>query len=259
MTIPDFMEKQGITVVVEGVEDSKALLEKIAEDGAAYDLVIGIANTLAMSSDYESLFETLAFELFENLNREVLVDRKNKLVPYAYGYYSLLYNSALIGEPPESFGELQDPRFYNQLALVAPDTDEIGRGLLYWTVALFGEEGYQHLWRALRKNVLRTYPTWKESFTALENGTCALAFGFSTTPNWYLENQQNQVPIKASMLKEGSYIYIESAAIPVSSQNKRVAVSFLEHFLNPETQQQVIFKLGLMPANTKTFLPMHFT
>ena len=61
------------------------------------------------------------------------------------------------------------------------------------------------------------------------------------------------------MLKEGSYIYSEAAAIPLASANKIEAVVFLEHLLDPTSQQQVIYKLGLMPANTKTFLPMHFT
>lgn len=275
--VSDFIKQSTYKVSISTAANTEELIRIIEAKKLSFDVVLGLDNASAMvlqgsdlftvidttpATESENEIESLGAKLFEDLNQETVnkdIDRKQRLIPYAYGYLGLLYNEALIPEPPESFGELQDPKYFNQMAICEPKASGIGKSILYWTVSLFGEEGYQHLWKSLRKNILRTYPSWEESFAALKDGNCAMIFGFSCTPNWYLESATEALPIKISMLKEGSFMYVENAAIPLNSENPEAAIKFIQFLLSPDVQQYVIYKLGLFPANTKTFLPMHFS
>lgn len=256
--LPEFQKKTHINVKLISKENSQELIEAIKQDPAKYDMVIGLDNAFAISEDIMGYFEEDLVSKFENIQSEALWDRSKKLLPYSYGYLALVYNSMQIPEAPESFGELQDPKYYNQLALCKPQSSSIGRASLLWSVALFGEQGYEQLWKSLRKNIIRTYDTWEETVKALENGSCSMIIGYSSTPVWYQENNRNNVPLKFSLLKEGSFLHVHNAAIMNSSRNKKQAEMLLQELLNPDMQQLLIFKTGLFPANSKTFIPMHF-
>ncbi len=255
--LPEFEKNSGIRVSVTTAGNSAELVQMLTAKDADFDLVLGLDNATAAIEDMSDLFQTSPS--FDGMNKEVLFDRRQKLVPYAYGYLCLVYNPVQIPEPPESFGELQDPKFYNQLAICDPHEYGIGAAILQWSIALFGEQGYEHLWRSLRKNIIRVYPNWEETLSALNQGSCNMIIGFSSTPNWYQELDRNALPLQASILREGSFLYIETAAILAASEHKKSAELFIGELLSPETQQLTIYKLGLFPANTKTYLPMHFT
>ncbi len=257
--IDGFITDNNVQISIHTETDTNTLIRKLQNSKNSFDLVIGIDNSFALSEDISDMFEANSYSEYEGLSRETLFDRKQKLIPYAYGYLSLIYNQALIPEPPESFGELQDAKYYNQLAAVDPTNSGIGRAILYWTVALFGEEGYQPLWRSLRKNIVKVHPDWNDALKSVTEGNIGMAFGFSSSPNWYLEYASEPISLKASIMREGSYLYVESIGLLSSSPNKANARKFISYMLGPEAQQLVIYKMGLFPSNTKTFLPMHFT
>ncbi len=255
--VPDFEKNSGLKVYFSTAQNSVELLDMLQADSDRYDLVVGLDNASISTRDITHLLAKSAS--FEDLKSDILIDRSMRLTPYAYGYLCLIYNPALIPDPPESFGELQDPKYYNQLAISHPGKGGLSAAILHWTIALFGEQGYEYLWRSLRKNIVRVYDDWGETFSALIEGTCNMIVGFSSTPSWYQELEPNAVPLKTSMLREGSYLYVEYAAVMEQSSRKAGAERFIQALLDPMTQQIQIYKLGLFPANTKTFIPLHFT
>jgi ABC transporter substrate-binding protein (ThiB subfamily) len=254
--VPDFEKKSGIKVSFTTAQNSTELLETLQAESVKYDLVVGLDNASVAAQDINHLFAKSAS--YEDLKTDILIDRSMKLTPYAYGYLCLIYNPAQIQDPPESFGELQDPKFYNQLAIADPGEGGLSAAVLHWTIALFGEQGYEYLWRSLRKNIVRVYDHWDETLSALVDGSCSMIIGLSSTPSWYQEREPNAAPLRTSMLREGSYLYVEYAAVMEQSESKASAERFIQALLDPVTQQIQIYKLGLFPANTKTFIPMHF-
>ncbi|MCK9610440.1 MAG: thiamine ABC transporter substrate-binding protein [Candidatus Cloacimonas sp.] len=259
--VPDFQKKHNCqleVILFRNTADLSKAVKSRANYGK-YDLAIGIDNSFVMS-------ETLAVnfvppESFDTdlLIKETVFDPSLRLIPYAYSNLSLVYNTSLVKNPPQSFGELQDAKYLSQIAICDPQTSGLGRTMLFWSVALFGTEGYEHLWKSLRKNIYKTYPNYNETLKTLNRGECSFIIGYNTTPAFLQELDPLNNKFEVSMLKEGSYQYIEAIGIHRGTKKSSLCNKFVNHFLSSEAQKMVIYKLGMFPANRKTLLPMHFS
>jgi len=259
--VPDFQKKHNCqleVILFRNTADLSKAVKNRANYGK-YDLAIGIDNSFVMS-------ETLAVnfvppESFDTdlLIKETVFDPSLRLIPYAYSNLSLVYNTSLVKNPPQSFGELQDAKYLSQIAICDPQTSGLGRTMLFWSVALFGTEGYEHLWKSLRKNIYKTYPNYNETLKTLNRGECSFIIGYNTTPAFLQELDPLNNKFEVSMLKEGSYQYIEAIGIHRGTKKSSLCNKFVNHFLSSEAQKMVIYKLGMFPANRKTLLPMHFS
>ena len=259
--VPDFQKKHNCqleVILFRNTADLSKAVKSRANYGK-YDLAIGIDNSFVMS-------ETLAVnfvppESFDTdlLIKETVFDPSLRLIPYAYSNLSLVYNTSLVKNPPQSFGELQDAKYLSQIAICDPQTSGLGRAMLFWSVALFGTEGYEHLWKSLRKNIYKTYPDYNETLETLKRGECSFIIGYNTTPAFLQELDPLNHKFEVSMLKEGSYQYIEAIGIHRGTKKSSLCNKFVNHFLSSEAQKMVIYKLGMFPANRKTLLPLHFT
>ncbi len=258
--VPDFQKKHNCqleVILFRNTADLSKAVKSRANYGK-YDLAIGIDNSFVMS-------ETLAVnfvppESFDTdlLIKETVFDPSLRLIPYAYSNLSLVYNTSLVKNPPQSFGELQDAKYLSQIAICDPQTSGLGRTMLFWSVALFGTEGYEHLWKSLRKNIYKTYPDYNETLETLKRGECSFIIGYNTTPAFLQELDPLNNKFEVSMLKEGSYQYIEAIGIHRGTKKSSLCNKFVNHFLSSEAQKMVIYKLGMFAANRKTLLPMHF-
>ncbi|MEN6444417.1 MAG: thiamine ABC transporter substrate-binding protein, partial [Candidatus Cloacimonas sp.] len=188
-----------------------------------------------------------------------MFDPSLRLIPFAYSNLSLVYNVSLIKNPPQSFGELQDAKYLAQIAICDPMVSGLGRATLLWSVALFGPDGYEYMWQSLRKNIYKTYSNQSEALEALKKGECSLMIGYNTTSAFLQEMDPMNRNFEISMLKEGSFQYIESIGIHRGTQKSALCSKFVDHLLSAETQKMVIYKMGMFPANRKTLLPMHFS
>jgi thiamine transport system substrate-binding protein len=258
--IPTFEQLYNCKVTVISCAGSSELMELIKnpKNAKKYDLILGIDNCFITDvADYDAFAETTVLQKHP-INANYVFDKKNRVIPYGYGYLAMLYNETKITEPPESFGQLQDARYLNQIAVVNPRSSGIGRAVMYWTIALFGNDGYQQFWKSIKKNVFASKDSWQEAVAALNNQECSMAFGFTSTPAWVLETQPNPLPIKASLMKEGSFLYIEAAAIPKKAKQKSMAEAFLAYLLSPGIQRYVPLDLGIFPSNESAPLPVNF-
>jgi len=260
-TVTGFEQTRQCKVNITTCMGSADLMDKIRNEKEIrkYDLVLGIDNCF-FSSDYEyerfSVSEALKNQ---NVNQLFLFDKKQRLIPYGYGYLAMVFDETVVAQPPESFGELQDARFRNQLVVCDPNSSGIGRAALLWSLALFGNEGYQQFWKSIKKNIYASKETWQEVITTLQSRQCGMTFGFTSTPAWILETQTDPLPLKLSLMKEGSFLYIEAAAIPEKAAHIGLANDFLRYILQPENQKYVASRLGIFPTNELTPLPVSFS
>lgn len=222
------------------------------------DLVLGIGNTFIMSDSLSQTFDTLPEISLREIRRGIPRDPNQRFIPFAFANLSILYNSEVFPQPPRSFGELQDARYYAQLALCDASTSDLGRSSLLWFVSIFGEEGYEQLLNSLRKNVRKVYADRFEALAALRNGECALMLGFDSTPAWIAGFDPAEAHLKSIIPREGSFQYVRSAAVRKNAPNRETAVKFLEFLISAETQQFVMFKLGMLPVNGRAPLPHDF-
>lgn len=260
-TVPDFTKKNDCSLELvlfrNAAELSKAIRAK--ENYGRYDLAIGIDNSFAISDSLEGFFVPPDDFNPEQLSKECIFDQQFRLVPYAYSNLALIYNTKAIDDPPQSFGELQNAKYLAQVAICDPHESGVGRAMLFWSLGLFGTEGYEHLWKSLRKNIYKSYPDRNEALAALRKGECNMLISLNTIPAYLEELDPQDNYYDVSMPKEGSYQYIESLGIHRGSSNSALASRFIRHFLAENTQKMIVYKLGMFPANRKTLLPMHFS
>jgi thiamine transport system substrate-binding protein len=257
--VPAFEQTYGCKVDVISAVDKAELMELVRNDKEIRkaDLVMGLDNGFLTTSDFKLFVKSNALK-DHPVNEQYVFDQEQRAIPYGFGYLCILYNESMVAQPPESFGELQDARFANQLVVCNPRSSGVGRAAMLWTIALFGNDGFQQFWLSIKKNIRTGKDTYPEAVQSLETGESGMAFGFTATPAWNAETKTNPIPLKTALLKEGSYLYIETASIPLHAGNKVLAERFLSYLLTPEVQKYVAYDLGIFPANESAPLPEQF-
>ncbi|MDD2332069.1 MAG: thiamine ABC transporter substrate-binding protein [Candidatus Cloacimonetes bacterium] len=258
--ISNFEREYATKVILQTVPASVELIDSLYSNNLdkSFDLVIGLDNAFLQNLDPEEHFLPVEGMDGFSLNPDCYMEKGNRLIPYGYSHLAIAYDTHSITTPPESFGELQDSKYYNQLGLCDPAVSGFGRSVLFWSLALFGDAGYEQLWRSLRKNVLYTYPDWDSSLKGIEKGECKLIFANSATAAWTQAQQKSSLNLEVSTLKEGSFLYVEYASVPISTSNQALAQSFIRFLLSPPSQTLLSSRLGLFPANNKASLPAAF-
>ncbi len=256
----EFAKKHNCEVQLTLFPDQSSLLEALhrEENRGRADLALGIDNSFALSDSLLSVFEPASELKLEQLNHDIIRDEQRRIVPYAYSNLAIIYNEDIFPDPPQSFGELQDARFYSQLAVCDPQTTGLGRNTLFWTRAIFGEAGYEQLWQSLRKNVRKVFDSPAAALEGLKSGDCGLMLGFISTPAWIEELNQSEKRFKYSVPKEGSFQYVEYAGLCKNATNSAEAVKLVQFLIDPDVQRQMMYQLGLLPVNARTGLPVRF-
>lgn len=254
----DFSRLYNCTIEVTTFPTTGDLLLATQSDTARVDIVLGIPT--GFTQDDSLLANLVGVQSLPeaSFSRELGYVPGDKLIPYGFGNLSFIYNSRQIDRPPSTFGDLQDARYISQMAICDPKLSGLGRSTLLWTVALFGEEGYKMLWRSLRKNVGKRYDRPEDLSAALETGQYAMIVGVNGTAAWIKEQDPEKDHFVSVIPGEGSFLYVEYAAIHKSAQNSAIAKTWLNYLLSPASQRMVVYKLGLFPANSKTEMPLSF-
>lgn len=227
-------------------------------DTASVDIVLGIPSGFSQEDSLLANLVGVQSIPEASFSRELGYVPGAKLIPYGFGNLSIIYNNRQIDRPPSTFGDLQDARYISQMAMCDPKLSGLGRSTLLWTVALFGEEGYKMLWRSLRKNVGKRYDRPEDLAAALETGQYAMIIGVNGTAAWIKEQDPEKDHFVSVIPGEGSFLYVEYAAIHKNAQNSAIAKTWLTYLLSPASQRMVVYKLGLFPANSKTEMPLSF-
>lgn len=261
VVIKEFARKNRTDLHLNVFPDIQSLLDSLRADTyiGKVDLVLGLDNAWAWGDSLNNLFTPTPGIDRRSISHEIAHEDSSPYLPYAYGNLAFIYNENTIPNPPRSFGELQDSRFYTQVAVCDPHASGLGRSTLFWSVAMFGNNGYDQLWSSLRKNVRKVYSSQSAAVDALRKGECSLLLGLHSTPAWIKELHPSERSFKSVNPQEGSFLYIESAALCKAPPNQAAALKFLQYLLGTEAQMHVMYKLGLMPVNGRTPLPLNFT
>lgn len=256
----DFADSNRCALTLKVFDTLPQMMEALSveDDKANADLVLGMDSAFALCDTLLQYFEALPQISLSEISLEVPKDPSQRLIPYATANFAFLYDSKRFPEPPRSFGELQDSRFHHQLALNDPSVSGLGRSLVFWSLALFGENGYEQFWQSLRKNVNQIYRDHDEALSALREGKCGVMLGYASSPAWLAEFYPTESHILASQPQEGSFCHTEYAALCLGSQNREIAIKLLRHLITPQAQQHVMYKLGMMPVNGRTAVSGNF-
>ncbi len=225
--------------------DAIALMDHLLQSEESVDLIFGLDDIVYSLYDVSELFATVDPQYLKGIDKEFLIDRSNRLIPISYSYLAFIYNNHEIDKPPQTFGELQDGRWKNQIIITDVEQTAIGNAFLHWSISLFGQLGYGHFCRSLRDNVFTITNTWEDAYRKFLAGEAPLVLGLASQLIYHYGSDR----YSAVVPQEGSFLITQNAAILDDSRNKDRAYLFLEHMLSREFQSKLYDTIYMYPTH----------
>ncbi len=258
--IPLFEQKYKCTVDVVSNPNIGQLIERLKKEKSTpqADVVIGINNTNLDEVILNNLFETYHPTGMHVIPKEYLFDPSFHLVPYAYGHLAIIYDSDLVTDPPESFGELQDAKYYHQLLIPDAYQSGMGRACLYWSVAAFGNDGFEQFWNSIRKNITQITPTWTNCKQLFRQDDGIMMIGLSTSPAFYIETM-NTDRVKCIIPEEGSFLYLPAGGLIRKAPHPELGKKFLDFMISESFQSMIPETQWIYPIDPSIPTPASFS
>ncbi|MFW6111685.1 MAG: thiamine ABC transporter substrate-binding protein [Candidatus Bipolaricaulota bacterium] len=261
----EFESRYDVDLQFVATGDSRQMLARLKRELRAgetrADVFVGVERNDAPLALGEDLFSPLTEEdvpALSSIPERLIFDSKLRLLPYEYGYITLVYNEKKfkVSELPTTFEELTKPRYKNKLILEDPRTSSPGYSFLLWTIYHYGEE-YLDYWKRLMPSVLTVAGGWGEAYEMFLNGEAPLVVSFSTDTAYsvIVEGDANQ---KVLLLNNEGYSNIYAAGIVKASDQKEWGKKFLNLLLSPEIGEKIPTTEWMFPANREARLPIKF-
>lgn len=232
--IPAFEEQCQCKLKFMPFEDGLTMFNRIRLEGkkTKADVMLGLDNFTLPEAQKTDLFVAHSLTA-ENLNLPQKWEDQ-VFYPYDFGEYAFIYNNQKLSNPPESLKELVD-RQELKVIYQDPRTSTVGRGLLMWMNAVFGEQT-QQAWEKLAKHTVTIGKGWSETYGAFLKGEADLVLSYSTSPLYHYWNEKTDA-YSAANFTEGHLSQIEVAAILRTAKQPELARQFLTFLHSPKAQQ----------------------
>ena len=226
------------------------MVELINNDSTDVDVVFGLDNTLLYQVLQESLFVAYEPINIRFVPKEYVIDKTNRMIPICFAPIAFIHNSRTIEKAPETFGEMQDGKFKDKIIIINPHTSSLGRAMLIWSVAAFGEHGYSHFWRSIKENIHTIANNEEDGYNMFLAAQAPLIQAYSSTTVYHIK-QETTDKYKASIPHEGCFNLIKTAGIVANTKNRVLAQHFIDFLLSEDFQKLVPERMWMFPCNKK--------
>lgn len=255
-----FEQLSGIKIHFTPLNNLDAIIEA-AESTSEYDLFIisneGVRPLYEMQlirpldlkklPHYDNLHPSLKYSSWTQFEAQIYA------VPWAWGPTGLLYDADKVPEPT-SWEVLWDETYRGKVAM----WDDFS---LIWTAAL--SLGYDNVYNltkpqlamvrekllALNDNLFGYYSGEEQEMDFIKNHGVIILNSWFDPSQRLLKSGRN---FKMVIPKEGAVGMFDSYMISTHTNNSDAAHQFINHQINPATQQQMVRVTGLPPANIET-------
>lgn len=268
--IAQFEQQSGLKLkFLKGGDAGEMVNKAILSKGAPIaDVMYGFDNTMLSRVLQAGILERYVSPQIKNLRSELLLDPTGLALPVDYGYVALNYDKAALKDKalPQSFAELAQPEFAQQLVVQNPATSSPGLAFLLATVVAFGEEGYLGFWEDLRKNGVRVASGWSEAYYthfSRAGGDRSLVVSYATSPAaelFYSEAKPKptEPPTGNLLFPKSAFAQVEFVGILKGSKNSAAARKFVDWLLSRSAQENIPSQMWVYPALREAALPEVF-
>jgi spermidine/putrescine transport system substrate-binding protein len=177
-------------------------------------------------------------------------------VPFTWGPNPLIYDTTVFPQPPDSWTVLWDPKYRGKISV----WDDLST--LYMAAQLLGYdkpdpsrlydlsddqlEAVKKKLLDLKPNVRKMWSTGGELTNLFQSHEVVAAMGWPLMTN---QLRKINFPVGETIPTENTTGWIDHLMITSGSENKDLAVKFLEYMIEAETQKKVADVTGYTPAN----------
>lgn len=254
--VEEFEALTGIKVNYNTFTTNEDLYTKIKGGGVNYDVVIPsdymiarfIKEGLVQKIDYNNVSN---YKFIPDDYKNVYFDEKNEYsVPYTGGMVSIVYNTKMVSETPDSWSILWDKKYAGQILMFDNPRDAFGvsQYLLGYDVNSTNEQEWRNAAEKLKeqKPLVQSYVT-DEIFDKMQQGEAAIGVYYAGD---CLTMAQANPDLAVVYPKEGTNIFVDSMCIPTSAKNKAAAELYINFMCEPEIALANAECLGYLCPNT---------
>ncbi|MEB3751446.1 ABC transporter substrate-binding protein [Geobacillus sp. FSL W8-0032] len=254
--IRKFEKETGWKVVYQTFDSNEAMMAKIAQGGATFDVAVPSDYAISKMIE-ENLLLPLDHSKLPNLKYieprflDLSFDPHNRYsVPYFWGTVGIVYNRGMLGgKTITSWNDLWDPDLRNQILLVDGAREVMGMALNSLGYSL-NDTNKQHLQEAKRK-LDRLMPNVKaivgdEIKLLLANEEAAVGVVWSGDAAEIISENE---ALDYVVPKEGSNLWFDNMVIPKTAKNIEGAHAFINFMLDPKHAAQNAEYVGYSTPN----------
>jgi thiamine transport system substrate-binding protein len=250
-----FEKATGIKVKFVSKGDGGQLLSALIleKDRADADLALGLDNFLAPKALASGLFRAYKPTGYEAIPASLKLDPSARLIPYDYGDFAIVWDSAKLASPPMSLEDLTKSEYAKKLILLDPRTSTPGLGFLAWTKAVYGP-AWRDYWKRLRPSVLTLAPSWDQGYGLFTSGEAPLVLSYAADGAYHLEYEKTE-RYKPLAFKDGFVKQVETAGILARARHPRNAEAFMDFLVSAACQGELPLTQWMYPVLPSVALP----
>lgn len=257
--VEEFEQKTGIPVRLISAGDAGQVLQRavLEKDQPRADVIIGIDNNSLTRALDEGILQPYRSQEIDAVPQSLHLDDQYRLLPFDHGYFSIIYDTSVIDDPPRSLEDLTDERFADSLILMDPRTSSPGLGFLFWTIAVYGDE-YLSYWERLKGSILTVTDGWDTGYGLFIQGEAPLVLSYTTSPPYHVE-YEGTARYQAAMFEEGHYAQIEGIGLLAGASNTEEGKLFIDYILSRSFQEVIPLTNWMYPVREDAELPDSFS
>lgn len=235
-----FENLTGIKVNYTTFDSNESLYAKMKSGGATYDVIVPSDYMVGKMSAEGMLAELDYANIpnFANIDDKYLgwaFDEKNAYsVPYMWGTTGIVYNKTLVDEAPDSWTDLWDVQYANNILMFnnSRDAYAIAAKILGYSMNPKTTAEVDTVMGQLKKqkNVVQAY-VMDEIFDKMEGGEAAMAPYYAGDAITMIADNPDLAFVSP---KEGVNFFVDSMCIPANSKNKEAAEMFINYMCEPD-------------------------
>jgi thiamine transport system substrate-binding protein len=159
--------------------------------------------------------------------------------------------------PPRTADDLARPEYARLFASPGAATSSPGFAFLLFTIATYGEDGWQDYWSRLVDNGVRITSGWTEAyegdFTATGDGDRPVVLSYNTSPPFTIPEDGDR-PTTSALL-DTCYRQVEYAGVLEGADNPEGAREVVAWLQSREVQEALPTNMYVLPVDPEATLP----
>ena len=260
--VSDFERRSGLDLQVVPSGDAGELTNKLVltRDNPIADAAYGVDNTFASRALQEDVFAA-GVEPRHTDDFGLEGDDAAALAPVDWADVCFNVDDRWFRDhdvrPPRTADDLTEPEYRDLVAVPGAATSSPGFAFLLFTVASYGEDGWQDYWRRLLGNGARISAGWTEAyegdFTASGKGDRPIVLSYNTSPPFTIPEGGTR-PTTSALL-DTCYRQVEYAGVLAGADNADGAREVVRWLQSTEVQEALPTNMYVLPVDREARLP----
>lgn len=242
------LKPEGVDVIQDIGDENPRIAKTYAQSKLPRDtddiICLGAMNGYRLTE--AGLLEDLDDKKVPNLAHVMPNLRMPAFVPHIYSAQVLIYNPTTVKDPPQSLGDLLDPKWKGKVGVLSPAGNWLiqAASLLETGTTTDFDKGKAFMLK-LNANGLRLYPETDMLAPAFKSGEIVVGVVWlARTVMW----QNANFPVQGRFPKEGAILYVSGMAIPKNAPDKAAAYKYMNALLEPSAQEGFAAHMGYLPT-----------